>query len=114
MAGVYEHNPGDHEDPLAGPTWTVGVIGTILLIVIVLGTAAICYSVLTSAYVERVVDEPDLEVTTLRGKQIDRLNAAPHIELRPENPEGEQSIVIPIDRAMRLVAKEAGKSGETQ
>ena len=36
-----EHNPGDHEDPLAGPTWTVGIIGTVMFVVTVLGVASL-------------------------------------------------------------------------
>ena len=43
MSDAYEHNPGDHEDPLAGPTWTLGITGIELFAVSVLGVAAIFY-----------------------------------------------------------------------
>ena len=37
MSDHAEHNPGDHEDPLPGPTWIVTFLGVVLLAVIILG-----------------------------------------------------------------------------
>ena len=44
MHEVYEHNPGDHEDPLPGPTWILGILGSGLLGVVVLGVTALFFN----------------------------------------------------------------------
>ena len=43
MTDVFEHNVGDHEDPVAGPTWMIGFIGVVLLVVVVLGVASVYF-----------------------------------------------------------------------
>ena len=42
--------------------------------------------------------------------QLARLDGPPRRELRLENPEGEESIVIPLDEAMNLLVTEAAEA----
>jgi hypothetical protein len=106
MSEIFEHNQGDHEDPLAGPTWTVGAIGVVLLIVICLGTAAIFYSVIASELDRKVIDQPQIQLEQNRAENLARLDGPVRYELRPENPEGERSLVIPINQAMTAMVEE--------
>jgi hypothetical protein len=111
MSEIYEHNQGDHEDPLSGPTWTVGVVGVILLVVICLGTAAIFYSVFAAELDRKVINQPHLEYEQNRAENLERLDGPPRYELRPDLPEGEKALVIPIEQAMSAMAQEA-QSGQ--
>ena len=110
MTDTYEHNPGDHEDPLPGPTITIGLIGIALLVVSVLGVTTLLYQVTDQEYEKKVVDQrvnigpPELE--KLNSEQLARLAGPARRELRPENPAGQESLVIPIEDAMaKLVAR---------
>lgn len=106
MSEVYEHNPEDHEDPLSGPTWLMGVIGAVLLLVIILGLTALYYGASQEEMREKVYtrDYPDL--VELRAQQRARLTGEPHWEEREVNMEIVRALVIPIDQAMDLVAEE--------
>jgi hypothetical protein len=106
MSEHHEHNPGDHEDPLAGPTWMIGFVGVVLLVVTVLGVAAVTYSVADREHEHKVVEElgseGTIELRVLRESQLARLAGPPRRELRdhPERPGGEECLVIPIDDAI--------------
>ncbi|MBT8486961.1 MAG: hypothetical protein HKO59_13640 [Phycisphaerales bacterium] len=107
MSDTFEHNPGDHEDPLAGPTWTVGIVGAVMLAVSVLGTAALYYDMRTQEEEEKVLSQPVLERAVLDDEQGARLDGPYRIERRPENVDGDPSVVIPIEDAMAIVVREA-------
>ena len=108
MAESYEHNLGDHEDPLPGPTWTVGIVGGVALAVSLLGVSALLYDMMGEERQVKILDaEVPTAVEVLHAQQLQRLQGPPRLELRPGNLEGEASLVIPIEDAMRLVVQEA-------
>lgn len=111
MSDNFEHNPGDHEDPLAGPTWIVGFLGAVLLIVIVLGITALFYNADKQEVVHKVVNRDPQELIKLREDQKKRLEAPPHLqEVAEKNDKGEdvvvKSLVIPIKEAKEHVIAE--------
>jgi hypothetical protein len=103
MTDTFEHNPGDHEDPLAGPTWTISFIGVALLAVSMLGVAALFYDVEGIERDVKVLAVPVEEVATMRAAQEARLAGPVRLERRIE---GEDSLVIPIEQAMEAVVSE--------
>jgi len=111
MSEVYEHNPGDHEDPLPGPTWIVGILGAVLLAVIMLGLTALFYNAQAKEDDKKIVfKEPD-EVIKLRESQNAILNGTPSLrEVSETDAQGQTHIVqalsIPIDQAMQIVVNE--------
>ena len=56
MSKHYEHNIQDHEDPVAGYTWMIGLVGTVLLVVTVLATVALYYNIQASQTKEAFTD----------------------------------------------------------
>lgn len=129
MSDAYEHNPGDHEDPLPGPTWLVGIIGVVLLVVIVFGLTSLYYGA------ERELDERQeaqrFEQSRDRGEKStsvealtagqDAVLADPAAALSASGRSGavrEQQwvdgrvvssrVIIPIEDAMQIVAGENG------
>ena len=105
MTDIQEHNTGDHEDPLPGPTWTVGVIGVVLLAVSVLAVAALFYE---RASVEReikVLSQPTIYLMAVNAEQLAHLEGPVRIESRSED---EDSLVIPLEDAMTLTVREFG------
>ena len=106
MTDQYEHNIDDHEDPAASSTWLIGFIGAVLLIVTMLGVTALYYNV-KGAQVDKEVVQPDIDdVKNARARQEQRLNRSARWEERDDNGEIVRELVIPIDRAMALVAAE--------
>lgn len=114
MTDVFEHNPGDHEDPLAGPTWIVAFLGAVLLAVIMLGLTALMYNAVADEEKVKVVERDPEELQTLRQQQLAQITGKPRwVEERVVVPGSEQeqvmqALMIPIDDAMALVVKEAG------
>ena len=106
MTEVYEHNPQDHEDPATGMTWLVGLIGSVLGVVTLLGTTALYYNVKTSEIREQVISRDYLEILELRLEQEVFLNGPPRWVERQEPQGVEEALVIPIKRAMELVVQE--------
>ena len=113
MSDVFEHNLGDHEDPLTGPTWIIGFLGAVLLAVIMLGLTALLYNAQRQEAVEKVIQRDPQELENLRAAQAAQLAAAPRwIEQTVEvqgQPNGQivRSLAIPIDQAMELVVRES-------
>ena len=103
MSDVFEHNPGDHEDPLAGPTWTIALILVVLMAVSLLGVAALYYDAVDAERAVKVLDLPVYDVELARVTQEARLQGPVRLERRIE---GEDSLVIPLDQAMDLVVEE--------
>jgi hypothetical protein len=114
MSDVFEHNPGDHEDPLTGPTWIIGFIGAVLLVVIMLGLTALYYNASYEEELEKVIQRDPQELENLRTAQLARITASPRyveqqIVIEGQDPKTDRSLVIPIDRAMELVVQEANR-----
>jgi hypothetical protein len=109
MSEHHEHNPGDHEDPLAGPTWLLGVIGIVLMIVIVLGLTALYYNAQAQFVEDRVKTAEIRELTEHLERQRARLEGPPREETRVIAEEEHTFYVIPIEQAMELVVQEYGR-----
>lgn len=108
MSDVYEHNPSDHEDPTAGPTWIVGGLGVILLAATLFGVTALYYNVKTAEVEEYFVEPERSDVMELRKQQEAMLEGPPRHVTRDEAGTEVEAFVIPIDRAMELVVQEYG------
>ena len=116
MSDLFEHNPGDHEDPLAGPTWIIGFLGAVLLAVIGLGLTALYYNAQHKEEEAKIVKRDPLELEHLRAMQLAVIDAKPHWREEMEKVEGKndeqkvRALSIPIDHAMELVVQESGKT----
>lgn len=111
MSQVYEHNPGDHEDPVAGTTWLVGIIFAVAVVISLLGLTALLYDVQREEEEVKIVAPESMALIQLQGEQAHLLQGAPR---RVEELVGEDvavAIVIPLERAMELVVAE--NSGDT-
>lgn len=108
MSEVYEHNPGDHEDPTAGPTSAVGVVGAIVLTACILLLTALYYNVKAGQFNESVVEEPREDVLEVMREQEALLAGPPRWVERDEGGVKVRAYVIPIETAMRRVVEESG------
>jgi hypothetical protein len=106
MSEVFEHNPGDHEDPLAGPTYIIGLLGAVLLVVIVMGVTALFFNADDEEITRKVVIHDPAELDALRAQQSALLHAPPHWEKYEENDQPITALIIPINQAMELTAEE--------
>ena len=112
MTEVFEHNVGDHEDPLPGPTWIVAFLGIVLLSVIMLGLTALYYNAQTTETTRKVVVRDPMELENLRAQQKAQLTRGPEWveeKVKVEGQDKEQvvpALVIPIDQAMDIVVRE--------
>lgn len=112
MSDTFEHNPSDHEDPLPGPTWIVGVLGAVLLTVIMLGLTALYYNADAREEAEKYVERDNAALLELQAQQHAVLQAGPRLrEVSELDAQGNarvvQALSIPIDQAMRLVIEES-------
>ena len=110
MTETFEHNPGDHDDPLTGPSWYVGLVGGLLLVATLLGLTALYYNEKTgeAQSPDKIVAKIPAELADLRALQEKRLTSPAHREVRDEAGEQITALVIPIEDAMHLVVKELG------
>jgi hypothetical protein len=114
MTEVFEHNPGDHDDPLPGPTWIVGFLGVVLLLVIMLGLTALYYNAVYQEDMKKIVLRDPQELEHLRQQQLAILTSPPRlveekVTVPNQTPPVEQiihALAIPIDQAMQLTVKE--------
>jgi len=116
MSPDHTNNSKRHEDPAAGPTWVIGLIGVVLFVAIALAIAALLFRVVSAEFEQKVAAEPPRELLQLRARQAARLTDPPRWELRPDSPEGGRSLVIPIEQAMAAFVEEtagAGQEGES-
>ena len=104
MSDSYEHSPGDHEDPLAGPTWVIGVAGTAILIATVLGVTALFYDVADREIVTKEEQTGPKPADVMREAQLSRLEIS-RKELRTETGDV-AAVVIPIEQGIDLVIPE--------
>jgi hypothetical protein len=103
----YDHNPGDHDDPVAGPTWLLGIVGAVLLLVIILGLTALYYNALAREQQVKVVEPRDTwDLRRYRREQQGLLTGEPRWEQRVVAEDEVEFYIIPIDRAMELVVRE--------
>ena len=110
MSDYYEHNPGDHEDPLPGPTWLIGFIGVVLLVVVVLGVTALYFDTETEEATVSVLQTTPMELEELDAQQLARLEGPPRWEVEvAEGSVTARRIVIPIDEAMERIVVEMGR-----
>ncbi len=108
MTEVFEHNPDDHEDPKAGITWFIGAVGTLMLAVTMLAVWALYYNVKANEVQAAVVLPIREEVLELRRGQEALLAGSPRwIELVDAQGQPVTTYVIPIERAMEIVVREA-------
>ena len=108
MTDHYEHNIDDHEDPAAGSTSLVGFISVVLLVVTMLGVTALYYNVKASQEHDVVVGIDRWDVEKLRIQQEGRLIAPARWEERDEGGEVTRELIIPLERAMKIVVEEYG------
>ena len=109
MHESYEHNPGDHDDPLPGPTYILTILGAVLFCVVVLGVTALFFN----ADERMVLDKTQLatypQFETLKAEQLAKIaGPARKVEVN-ENDKVVESVVIPIDVAMQKIAERAGQ-----
>jgi hypothetical protein len=112
MSDSFEHNPGDHEDPLPGPTWIVSLLGAVLLIVIGMGLTALYYNAQHQEDQQKFVTRDPQELIDVRSEQLARLHTDPHYE-KSTNVDGKEvtALIIPIDQAMQKVVQENSTNG---
>jgi hypothetical protein len=109
MTDVYEHNPGDHEDPVPASTWLIGFLGAVLLAVICMGIVALTYSEERVEFVNKVESVPVENIQNLKQEQMDRLTGPVRWQVTKTDalPE-DRALIIPIDQAMEAIIKEYG------
>ena len=110
MSEVYEHNVGDHEDPLPGPTWIISILGSVLLAVVVLGVTALFFNADTRMIDAKVVDADYAHMQEMKETQLAAIDAPPHRKEVVENEQTVANIVIPIDLAMKVYAEQIADS----
>jgi len=108
MTDHFEHNIDDHEDPAASSTSLVGFIGVVLLVVTMLGVTALYYNVKADQVEVEVLQVDIDEPKNLRIQQERRLTAPARWEERDEGGEVTRELVIPLERAMKIVVEEYG------
>ncbi len=106
MTEVFEHNPGDHDDPVSGQTWLIGFLGALVLVAMMLGLTAIYYNAKAREINEVVVRPERQEVRQLRQEQESLLAGPPRWVTRDDGAETVEALIIPIERAMELVVME--------
>jgi hypothetical protein len=105
MSDNLEHNIGDHEDPLPGPTWIIGILGSVLLAVVILGVTALFFNADARVVDEKVIDQTYPQFEVMKQAQLAKLQGPPRILEVNENERVVESVVIPIDVAMRKIAE---------
>jgi len=87
----------DAPDPDALATTTVGVVGTILVIVVVVFVQGLYESVNRAEFERKVVSEAPAELRNLRAAQLTRLHATGFVDKQ------HGFVAIPIEKAMQLL-----------
>ena len=97
-----EHKPRestvDAPDPDALTTATVGIVGTILVVIVVVFVQGLYESVNRSEFQRKVVAEVPAELRNLRAAQLTRLHATGWVDKQ------NGFVAIPIEKAMELLA----------
>ncbi len=82
-----------------GTIVAVALIGTLLVLILIIGVEAYFFKAQDAAYAEAYA-APDLEIKKVKSEQLDLLNAY----LVPDSGKG--TLHIPIDRAIELTARD--------
>ena len=89
----------------------IGLVGTVLVVVTVLGTTALYYNIKASEVKEVVIEPERIDVKQLRAKQLKVLNDPSRwVEREDESGEIKRHLAIPIDRAFELVIEQHGSA----
>jgi hypothetical protein len=110
MSDIYEHNSGDHEDPLPGPTWVIGILGSVLLGVVVLGVTALFFNADSRMVDDKVMSSAYPEYQDLKAEQMAKIEGQPRMVQINENDQVVDTVVIPIDQAMARIAQRGSTS----
>ena len=92
---------GDTDDPRAAPTFLVGIIGTILVIVTIFSLEALYHSTLVAERERKHAGSPPEQIRELDEAQSQALSGYRVIDAEND------IFAIPIERAMELVVEEA-------
>jgi hypothetical protein len=114
MSEQFEHNPGDHDDPVGDTTWVVGIGGAVILTVLVIAIAVLYYHTDQEVLVERVINEMPDELVRYRNDQESKLADWGPIPVLDEtgkpaigaNGQPRQRVHMPISRAMDIIVAE--------
>ena len=98
MTEAFEHNPGDHEDPVSGQTWLIGFLGALVLVAMMLGLTAIYYNAKAREIHNVVVSPVRQEIQQLRQEQEALLAGPPRWVTRDDGAETVEALIIPIER----------------
>ncbi len=117
MSEQFEHNPGDHDDPVGDSTWAIGIGGAFVLTVLVISVAVLFYRADSELIDERVVREMPKEYLDLQkqwDEQLVNWGTAPVVDdegnpVMDANGKPAKRIHIPVRNAMELIVKESGK-----
>ena len=93
-------SPIETDDPDALTTATVGIVGTILVIIVVVFVQGLYESEKREEFQRKVVNETPAELRTLRAAQLTRLHATGWVDKK------NGFVAIPIERAMELLASD--------
>ncbi|MGE3163812.1 MAG: hypothetical protein AB7O52_02835 [Planctomycetota bacterium] len=91
----------DHDDPDAFDTLYVGLVGTFIVVAAVAVFSGIWFWIDGTAAARAAV-EPNAVLVTLRAEQAANVNRSGRVT----RPDGEERKAVPIDEAMRQVARE--------
>jgi hypothetical protein len=93
-------SPIETEDPDALTTATVGIVGTIIVIIVVVFVQGLYESEKRDEFQRKVVDEAPAELRSLRAAQRTRLEETGWVDKQ------HGIVAIPIERAMELLASD--------
>ena len=105
MSEIFEHNPDDHEDPRAGLTWLLGLIGTLTLVITMLAIWALYYNMKRVQVEQTVLAPVRQDVAELRQRQEGLLAGPPRWITVDVQGEPVRRYVVQIERAMELVVQ---------
>ncbi len=101
MSAYAPHGPEyDEPDPDPLTTATVGIVGTLLVIIVIVFVQGLYESVNRDEFERKVVEEVPAELRNLRAAQQTRLQATGWVDKK------NGIVAIPIDKAMELLAKD--------
>jgi hypothetical protein len=95
------HGPAtDEPDPDPLTTATVGIVGTLLVIIVVVFVQGLYESVNRAEFERKVVSEAPAELRNLRAAQQTRLHATGWVDKK------NGIVAVPIDQAMKLLTED--------
>jgi len=102
--------PEQLDDPEAGWTWFLSLASIILLVITVVAVTVLFYFFRDLEVEKKVIDQPALQLSELRGEQEAQLDQYAKYQVIPiggTEEDAEDYIRIPIDRAMEIINAEA-------